>query len=169
MSRNARHPPLSTSTKYLEYRLYLPLPTLSHTPDMRRIASQVPDSVGRLIQSGHIKSPPTWYAAVLANPPPQITARRQKIQKRLDPKGQVSDELPRLFKVKGAMRAPKLRIQQIRYREDEIRRKFYQDFPFEAMRPATLVEMREIQEEHAIRGEAWTALAQRGAYPTVEE
>lgn len=67
------------------------------------------------------------------------------------------------------MQAVKLRIREIRYREDQIRRQFFTDFPFEAFRPVTMVELRGVQEEHAIRGSAWTSLGQRGAYPTVEE
>jgi small subunit ribosomal protein S23 len=58
---------------------------------------------------------------------------------------------------------------EIRYIEDEVRRRFYGDFPFEAMRPVSLVELRSVEEEHPIRGKEWTRLEQRGTYPTVEE
>jgi small subunit ribosomal protein S23 len=67
------------------------------------------------------------------------------------------------------MRLPKMKVMDIQFREDEIRQRFFQDFPFEALRPVTMVEMRGVREDHPIRGDKWTSLAQRGAYPTVEE
>lgn len=59
--------------------------------------------------------------------------------------------------------------QNIGYEEDRVRRQFFKDFPFEALRPVSLVEGREIRSEHEIRGASWTALEQRGSFPSVEE
>lgn len=67
------------------------------------------------------------------------------------------------------MKASKMRVQEIKYREDDVRRRFFTDFPFEAMRPISMVELRNVQEESEVQGAEWTSLAQRGRYPTVEE
>jgi small subunit ribosomal protein S23 len=57
---------------------------------------------------------------------------------------------------------------RIRYVVDPVRKQFYRDFPFEAFRPATLVEGREIEVDRGIEGAEWRSLEQRGAYPTPE-
>ena len=62
-----------------------------------------------------------------------------------------------------------MKVQDIKYREDDVRRRFFTDFPFEAMRPISMVELRNVAEESEVQGEEWTSLAQRGRYPTVEE
>ena len=136
---------------------------------MRRIAVQIPDSVGRLIKSGHISTPPTWYSPVLANPPPQISPLRQKIRNRITAEGIPATSLSSTFKPRGGMKASKMRVQEIKYREDDVRRRFFTDFPFEAMRPISMVEMRNVEEQSEIVGAEWTSLGQRGRYPTVEE
>lgn len=136
---------------------------------MRKIAGQVSDAVSRMLQAGHIKSPPAWYLAVLSNPPPQLGPRQNRLKNRLTPTGELSNEDMRILPGQGGMKAPRLRAGEVRYREDEIRRVFFKDFPFEAMRPTSLVELREIEEEHPVQGDRWTSLEQRGAYPTVEE
>jgi small subunit ribosomal protein S23 len=55
--------------------------------------------------------------------------------------------------------------------EDKIRRQFFADFPFEAFRPTSLIEMTRSGEPDPTipEGEEWQTLEQRGAYPTVEE
>lgn len=55
------------------------------------------------------------------------------------------------------------------YLEDKVRQRFFQDHPFEAFRPRTLVEQREIEAEHPIRGTEWKRLRQRGRNPSSEE
>lgn len=50
-----------------------------------------------------------------------------------------------------------------------MRRQFFKDFPFEALRPVSMVEGREIDVRRKVLGEAWVRLEQRGLYPTVEE
>ena len=62
-----------------------------------------------------------------------------------------------------------MRVQEIKYREDDVRRRFFTDFPFEAMRPISMVEMRNVEEQSEVVGADWTSLGQRGRYPTVEE
>ena len=67
------------------------------------------------------------------------------------------------------LKEPKPRPRDIVYQEDQIRRQFFKDFPFEALRPVSLVEGTHVGEESLVEGKQWTSLAQRGAYPTVEE
>jgi small subunit ribosomal protein S23 len=66
------------------------------------------------------------------------------------------------------LKEPKPRPKDIVYQEDRIRRQFFKDFPFEALRPVSLVEGTHIN-EGTKEGVEWTSLEQRGAYPTVEE
>jgi small subunit ribosomal protein S23 len=65
------------------------------------------------------------------------------------------------------LRETKPRPQEIVYPEDRVRRQFFKDFPFEALRPTSLVEGQDLRPEGAT-GREWISLAQRGAYPTVE-
>ena len=69
------------------------------------------------------------------------------------------------------LKEPKPRPKDIVYQEDRVRRQFFKDFPFEALRPVSLVEGTHVDagSEGLVQGPAWTALEQRGAYPTVEE
>lgn len=139
---------------------------------MRKIASQIPESIGRLLQAGHVKTPPTWYGPVMANPPPLLAPLRSRHRTELDHRGlarKSKDGRIRLDTTKKPMQAVRLKIRKITYREDSIRRQFFVDFPFEAFRPTTMVELRGVQDDHPISGEEWTSLAQRGDYPTVEE
>jgi small subunit ribosomal protein S23 len=55
------------------------------------------------------------------------------------------------------------------YEQDRIRRQFFRDFPYEALRPTSLVEGREVGGESLVDGKEWNKLSQRGNYPTVEE
>lgn len=67
------------------------------------------------------------------------------------------------------LKEPKPRPKDIVYAEDRIRRQFFKDFPFEALRPVSLVEGTFIGSTATVEGKEWTSLEQRGAYPTVEE
>lgn len=58
---------------------------------------------------------------------------------------------------------------EIVYAEDEIRRQFFRDHPFEAYRPQSLAEGETVQDEPEPRGKAWTELRQRSIVPTSEE
>jgi small subunit ribosomal protein S23 len=66
-------------------------------------------------------------------------------------------------------RQAKPRVMPIVYLEDRVRQRFFLDHPFEAFRPRTLVEQREIAREHPIQGKDWTRLRQRGRNPNSEE
>ncbi|OCF33464.1 hypothetical protein I317_04148 [Kwoniella heveanensis CBS 569] len=152
---------------------------------MRRIPSQVPQAVSRLLQASVLSTPPTWYIPVLTNPPPQLPARQtlnrprasrpalQQQQQQASeaftdvayiPPGEL-EKRDRLRKYRSRKSAPA----RISYAEDRIRRQFFKDFPFEALRPTSLVEGQEIDQSVKISGEQWTRLEQRGLYPSVED
>jgi len=57
----------------------------------------------------------------------------------------------------------------IHYLEDDVRRQFFRDHPFEAFRPVTLVEGGGVADEHPINGQEWTRLRQRGRNPSPED
>jgi small subunit ribosomal protein S23 len=57
----------------------------------------------------------------------------------------------------------------IHYIEDDVRRQFFRDHPFESFRPVTLVESGNVADEHPINGKEWTRLRQRGRNPTAED
>ncbi|ORX40141.1 mitochondrial ribosomal protein S25-domain-containing protein [Kockovaella imperatae] len=157
---------------------------------MRRIPQQIPELVGRLIKSEHISKQPTWYAAAMANPPPTLPPYESRPRPPLhinDGRASGSNttvegrpipsqglkfnalQIERLSKKQpkyGARIVTKPR--KIVYPEDRLRLQFFKDFPFEAMRPVSLVEMRTVEMDKGVTGTAWKTLRQRGAYPTVE-
>ena len=142
---------------------------------MRKLATQVPQSVSRLLQTGTVR-PPTWYHPVLANPPPTLPPRQTPPRPTpSSSNGGYTDLHPtdlrssRVPKHPRHLREPKPRPRSIVYPEDRVRRQFFKDFPFEALRPTSLVEGMEVRGESTFNGKQWTSLAQRGAYPTVEE
>ncbi|KAK4684339.1 small subunit ribosomal protein S23, partial [Tremellales sp. Uapishka_1] len=134
---------------------------------MRQHASQVPATISRLLQSTLLSSPPTWYLPVLANPPPVLPPRSLKSGAGVVHYSASREGKTKTHKMKH-FRQPKPKAFTIVYEEDRIRRQFFKDFPFEALRPISLVEGRDLRPESEISGQDWTALEQRGRYPTVE-
>ncbi|KAJ7926029.1 mitochondrial ribosomal protein S25-domain-containing protein [Mycena leptocephala] len=130
----------------------------------RRIASQVHHQVARLMRGDLVKKEPKWYQPVLNFPPLPLPAKappaRTSYDQRVKPMSQ-SGRHPKL-------RRPRNRPLPIHYIEDDIRRQFYADHPFEAFRPTTLVEKGDIQLPE-VYGEEWTRLRQRGRNPTPED
>ncbi|KAK2461607.1 hypothetical protein APHAL10511_006070 [Amanita phalloides] len=106
------------------------------------------------MRAGYIKDEPAWFQAVLNHPPLPLPAKSPALRSPYD-------QPPR--KVATGKPLP------IYYIEDDIRRQFFRDHPFEAFRPTTLVEKAGIKDEHPIRGEEWTRLRQRGRNPTTED
>lgn len=137
---------------------------------VRRIASQVHKQVSRLTRAGFIKTPPVWYEAVLDHPPLPLPPREPPSRTSYDS----SSSSPSSNQV-SASRATKKTTQgpsrplPIAYVEDDIRRQFFRDHPFEAFRPRTLTEAGAIENEHPISGLKWTRLNQRGGNPSPEE
>jgi small subunit ribosomal protein S23 len=66
-------------------------------------------------------------------------------------------------------RSTGLRPLPVTYTEDNIRRQFFRDHPFEAFRARSLTEVGTIENEHPIRGLNWTRLNQRGRNPSPED
>jgi small subunit ribosomal protein S23 len=127
---------------------------------VRRIASQVHQQVGRLLRAELIKKEPVWYKAVLDNPPLSLPPKAPPARTAYDKKPQASAQ-------QAYPKNPK--PLPIYYIEDDLRRQFFKDHPFEAFRPRTLVEADKIQDAHPIQGAEWSRLRQRGRNPTPEE
>ncbi|ORY31372.1 mitochondrial ribosomal protein S25-domain-containing protein [Naematelia encephala] len=142
---------------------------------MRKFAVQVPEQVSRLLRSSLISTPPTWYQPALANPPPILPARRSRERPPFSwhgeplTTGDLSRGPTRLSQLKKETQKQRYKPRVIKYEEDKIRTQFFRDYPFEALRATSLVEMRSIESEHAVKGSEWISLEQRGAYPTVED
>lgn len=136
---------------------------------VRRVATQVHKQVARLARTGYINKEPLWYKAVLEHPPLPLpprspTNRLPRTGAPFDlPSDASTSEFSRLTK------PPKAKAQPIVYVEDQVRRQFFRDHPFEAFRERSLVEAGAVEDEHPIRGEAWTRLSQRGRNPRPEE
>lgn len=138
-------------------------------PTMRRIPSQVPSAVSRLLQGQVISSPPTWYIPALSHPPPQLPPYQVKSRPRISnpgvtgpgagtKPGQFIDtapipagELERRDRLRG-YKQRKGRPLKVAYEEDRVRRQFFKDFPFEALRPVSMVEGGEIDVREKVGG-----------------
>ncbi|KAF8578419.1 hypothetical protein K439DRAFT_1638845 [Ramaria rubella] len=138
----------------------------------RRLANKVHQQASRLMQAGLIRSPPRWFQAVMDNPPLPLPPRTPPERNSYDlpPQTPASRHSPTAHHVPSKhLRTPRPRPLPVHYLEDEIRRQFFKDRPFQAFRATTLVENGEVEEEHPISGEAWTRLRQRGRNPTAED
>lgn len=132
---------------------------------VRRIASQVHQQVSRLMRADYIKQEPAWYQAVLNYPPLPLPPKTPPIRTRYDQLPEKNKSLSH----KAALKTYEAKPPPVWYIEDDVRRQFFRDHPFEAFRPSTLVEDAAIADAHHIRGEAWTRLRQRGRNPSSEE
>ncbi|TFK36898.1 mitochondrial ribosomal protein S25-domain-containing protein [Crucibulum laeve] len=128
---------------------------------VRRIASQVHQQVSRLIRAQYLKREPTWFQAVLDHPPLPLPPKAPPPRTAYDQKPDASGEARKLKKYST-------RPLPIYYLEDDIRRQFFRDHPFEAFRPTTLVEGAAIEDPHLLTGPEWTRLSQRGKNPSSE-
>ncbi|KAF8973598.1 mitochondrial ribosomal protein S25-domain-containing protein [Flammula alnicola] len=114
---------------------------------VRRIASQVHQQAARLLRANYLQKEPVWYQAVLEYPPltlpPKAPPPRTAYDRKPDRKQKKLHE-------------HSTRPLPIYYLEDDIRRQFFTDHPFEA-KPGP------------IAGTQWTRLRQRGRNPTSED
>ncbi|KAI0308290.1 mitochondrial ribosomal protein S25-domain-containing protein [Multifurca ochricompacta] len=124
---------------------------------VRRIASQVHKQVSRLTRAGFLKTPPVWYQAVLEHLPLPLPAREP-------PSRTPYDSTP-----SKAKRATGPHPLPVNYIEDDIRRQFFRDHPFESFRPKNITEAGSIEEEDPINGLQWIRLRQRGRNPSPED
>ncbi|TFK56582.1 hypothetical protein OE88DRAFT_1649951 [Heliocybe sulcata] len=125
---------------------------------VRRIATQVHKQASRLLRAEYIKERPAWFQAVLDHPPLPLPPRA--------PPARTGDDLPKKL---SSARPQDPKVFSIVYAEDELRRQFFRDHPFEAFRPTTLTEGGAIRDVHPIRGNQWTRLRQRGRNPSPED
>lgn len=159
----------------------------------RRIPSQVPQTVSRLLEAGFLKQPPAWFEAVTNHPPVAVPARHpvKRPDEDLPPRLRSSAQTG-LAKVGSSSKAasnskqafgrdttnskkksrtltPKLTPKAIVYDEDKIRQQFFRDHPWEAYRPKTLVEMSdEVGSETRVHGDP-KRLRSYGRNPSVED
>lgn len=159
----------------------------------RRIPSQVPQTVSRLLESGFLKQQPAWYEAITNHPPMTVPARhpvkrpdedlparlRSTAQTGLAKIGSSSKAAAPAnakfgrdttnSKKKSRTLTPTLKPKPITYDEDKVRQQFYRDHPWEAYRPKTLVEMSaEVGSESRVSGDA-KRLRSYGRDPSVED
>jgi len=128
---------------------------------VRRIASQVHKQASRLTRAGFLKTPPVWYEAVLEHPPLPLPPR--------EPPARTSYDSAPPKQTFAAKKTPGPRPIPVNYIEDDIRRQFFRDHPFEAFRARNITEAGAIEDEHPINGLQWTRLNQRGRNPSPEE
>ncbi|TFK79848.1 hypothetical protein K466DRAFT_559599 [Polyporus arcularius HHB13444] len=127
----------------------------------KRIASKVHKQASRLLREGYIQREPAWYRAVLDHPPLPLPAR--------EPPSRSPFDAPLNVPLTRPAESKKIQPLKVQYVEDEVRRQFFRDHPFEAFRQRSLVEGAAVESEHPIRGAEWTRLRQRGRNPTSED
>ncbi|KAI0673377.1 mitochondrial ribosomal protein S25-domain-containing protein [Trametes maxima] len=127
----------------------------------KRVASQVHKQASRLIREGYIQREPAWYRAVLDHPPLPLPAREPPSRTHFD--APVDAPLTRPSASKTIRPLP------VQYVEDQVRRQFFRDHPFEAFREKSLVEGAAIESDHPIKGAQWKRLRQRGRNPSSED
>lgn len=138
----------------------------------RRIASKVLQQTSRLLEAKLIKDRPAWFQAVIDNPPLPLPPRAPPQRNQYDlpvPKSSTHHSPTAHHTPSKHLRTPKPRPLPVHYIEDDLRRQFFKDHPFEAFRPVSLAEQGQIEEENPINGEEWTRLRQHGRNPTPEE
>jgi small subunit ribosomal protein S23 len=136
---------------------------------VRRIASQVHKQASRLTRAGFLKNPPVWYEAVLEHPPLPLPPREPPSRTSYDTSSSPRSKQAFASTATATKKTQGSRPLSITYVEDDIRRQFFRDHPFEAFRPRTLTEAGAIENEHPISGLKWTRLNQRGRNPSPEE
>ena len=108
----------------------------------------------------YIVREPRWFQAVLNNLPLPLPPRA--------PPSRSDYNLPPPKRSAALTVAPKygkplnLKALLVVYLEDELRRQFFIDHPFEATRPKTLVEEGVIKPEHPVSEVMWRRLRRRG-------
>ncbi|KAI0756764.1 mitochondrial ribosomal protein S25-domain-containing protein [Daedaleopsis nitida] len=127
----------------------------------KRIANQVHKQASRLLREGYLRREPAWFQAVLENPPLPLPAR--------EPPSRTEFDAPLKAPLTRPASSKKIEPLEVHYVEDEVRRQFFRDHPFEAFRQTTLVEGATVESEHPIKGKNWTRLRQRGRNPSAED
>ena len=92
--------------------------------------SRVYQTTKMLLESKGIPHPPPWYTTIGMIPPGEIMTRPQPIQHR------PAKSLSRKIRKPSKMFKPQL----IAYEEDDMRRQFFSDHPWELARPRQILE-----------------------------
>lgn len=132
----------------------------------KRVATQVHQQTSRLLRENYLKKEPAWYRAVLEHPPLPLPAKAPPPRTPFDLPTNAS-AIPSATSKNSTAYNP--RPLPIYYVEDELRRQFFSDHPFEAWRATSIVESAEVRPEHSIKGKEWKRLSQRGRNPSPEE
>ena len=132
---------------------------------VRRIPSQVHKQAARLLKAKYIQKEPAWYSAVLTYPPIPLPSRAPPSRSAYDLPHTSTNSRKSIKNRKYGAPQPL----PVTYIEDDVRRQFFRDHPFEGFRPRTLVEGGGVEDEHPINGLAWTRLRQRTRNPSSEE
>ena len=140
----------------------------------RKAARAVPATMGRFLKSGAmLKQPPPSFYPLLAHPPPPSLVRAfpPRPSTDLPPSRQPSTTATTQTRRKPPRPAgtKNPRPREIVFPEDEVRRLFFLDHPFEAYRAVTLVEGEKVRQDRGPTGAEWTELSQRSIVPTAEE
>ena len=141
---------------------------------VRRVATQVHKQVARLARTGYIQQEPLWYKAVLENPPLPLPPRAPPIRDPafLSSQGALPFDLPRGASSSTSAhgkKPAKAHAQPVVFLEDDVRRQFFRDHPYEAFRERSLVEKNAVEDDYKITGPSWTRLSQRSRKPSAEE
>jgi small subunit ribosomal protein S23 len=94
---------------------------------------RVHQAATQLLQTGRIRTPPSWYDVVAAIPPTQVLVRTLPVEQ--------YDRKPSASKAKATKKPSKMfRPQKISHKEDSLRRQFFGDHPWELARPRIVLE-----------------------------
>ena len=122
--------------------------TAFHTMRGRNLRPvRVYQAATQLLETRAIAQPPPWYTTIGSVPPGEILTRVQPPQHR--------DTRPH----KRARKPSKLfQPQYLEYEEDQLRREFYKDHPWELARPRIVLEV----DGKDAQGQDWSMLRQKG-------
>lgn len=109
--------------------------------------ARVYQTATRLLESKSIIDPPPWYTTIGSVPPGEILTRIQPTQHRELKPHPKARKPSKLF-----------RPQFLEYEEDQLRKEFYKDHPWELARPRIILE----NDGKDARGLNWSVLRQKG-------
>lgn len=119
-------------------------PTQSPPTMPRKIAPALPNTISRLLQGSYLKTAPRIHQVLLDHPPPTLPPRSAL------PRPASAQDLrptPRPTRKAAARNLPahlKLAPRPISYLADNVRRRFFEDHPWERARVVTLTEGKEL-------------------------
>ena len=145
------------------------------TSMVRRVATQVHKQVARLARTGYIQQEPLWYKAVLEHPPIPLPPRSPSVRDAAIEK--TTTGIPYDLPCSAATpqttsrgkKPEKPTAKPVVYLEDDVRKQFFRDHPYEAFRERSLVEGGVVEGDYKVSGEGWTRLSQKSRNPSAQE